>query len=67
MTVYQSYCFCLAVVSTTAFIGDDSIEYAAGVKLVPVDYILTQSAEMTAWVLDELPASREYNHLLWVV
>ncbi len=32
MTVYQSDCFCLAVVNTTAFIGDICIEYAAVVS-----------------------------------
>ena len=57
MTVYQSDCFCLAVVSTTAFIGDIGIEYAAAVSSSQ-DCCLTQSAEMIFWAVDPVLESR---------
>ena len=55
---YISHCLCFVVVSTTAFIW----ESAFSCQLISADCRLTQSAEMTAWAVDQVPASRVYAH-----
>ncbi len=49
-----SHCPCLAVVSTTAFIGDIAVEYSC--ELISADYRLTQSAEMIFWAVHHVEA-----------
>ena len=44
-----SHCSCLAVVSTTACIGDITVEYSC--ELISADYRLTQSAEKIFWTV----------------
>ena len=46
---------CLAVVSTTAFIGDITVEYSC--ELISSDYRLTQSAEMMFWAVQHVLVS----------
>ena len=55
---YISHCLCFVVVNTTAFIWESTFSC----QLISADIRLTQSAEMTAWAVDQVPASTVYAH-----
>ena len=48
------HCFCLAIVSNTAFIGDINVLLWFSCELISADYGLTQSAEMIFWAVHHI-------------